>query len=63
MRSDDVAEPLAQPDVLNAVQQDLGLPVLHVADGPEQRFFSISETRLEDRIKQCLKILKDHGND
>jgi hypothetical protein len=63
VRADDVAEPLAQSDVLNAVQQDLGLPVLHVADSPEERFFSISETRLEDRIKQCLKILKGHGDD
>lgn len=55
----DVKDPLAQPDVLNALRQDLGLPVLFVADSQQDRFFSITDMRLQDLIKQCLTILRD----
>lgn len=63
VRDADVTEPLAQPMVLEALRRDLGLPVLFVTESPDDRFISIGETRLQDLIKQCLKILKEHGDD
>lgn len=63
VRDDDIKEPLTQPAVLEALRRDLGLPVLFVAQGSDDRFISIGEMRLQDLIKQCLKVLKEHGDD